>query len=65
MMPKLTEHEKGFRVGFGLALAEAQRHFDNPIMVKDVMEGCGLSVAQLKRAGLEEYDLKELRYCMR
>jgi hypothetical protein len=55
--------------GFGLALAEVNRGFDQPTIVAEVARAAGLvgkkGLAELKAAGLDEYDLKELRKCLR
>lgn len=65
MGKKLTDDERSFRQGVGLALAELNRMHDQPTMIKDVLLGFGYTVPMLKRAGVDEYDLKELRKCVR
>jgi hypothetical protein len=64
-MPKLTVEETAFRQGVGLALAEVNRMFDQPTIVRSVMDGMGLSLGQLRTAGVDDYDLRELRKAFR
>lgn len=52
---------KEFIQGFGIALADMNRMHDAPVHVRDTIEGAGFKLADFKAAGLEEYDLKELR----
>src|ERR1700690_1979024 len=59
-------HAKAWTNGFGLALAEASRHFAQETAIKEVCRAAGFTaVKQFAEAGLEEYDLKELRKCLR
>lgn len=53
-----------FLIGFGMALADLNRLHDEPVAVADTISGAGLTIADFKRAGMEEYDLKELRKCV-
>lgn len=64
-MAKLTDEERNWRQGFGLALAEVNRMFDQPTIVCSVMEAANMTVAKLKCAGLDDYDVAELRKAMR
>jgi len=50
-----------FLQGFAIALADMNRMHDNPVAVRDVIEGAGLTLNDFKRAGVENYDLRELR----
>ena len=50
-----------FLQGFAIALADMDRMHDNPVAVRDTIEGAGLTIADFKKAGVEEYDLKQLR----
>lgn len=65
MMARLTEHERGFRYGVAIALADLNRMFDQPTMVSEVLGNFGYTIAMLKTAGVETYDLKELRKALR
>ena len=53
-----------FLNGFAIALATVQRMHDDPTAVKDAIEGNGLTIADLRKAGVDPYDLNVLRYCM-
>ena len=55
------EKNKEFLQGFGIALADLNRLHDQPGMVRDTIENAGLSITDFKLAGLEKYDLDELR----
>lgn len=61
MAKRLTDEERFFRQGVALALAELNRMHDQPTMVKDVMLGFGYTIAMFKSAGVDPYDLNELR----
>lgn len=52
-----------FLLGFAIALSTVNRQHDQPTIVKDAIEGNGLTLKMFKDAGVEEYDLKELRKC--
>lgn len=49
--------------GFGLALAEASRQLGAPSGIGVVLRDSGVTLAMLQRAGLEGFDLDELRKC--
>jgi hypothetical protein len=51
--------------GFGLALAEMQRRFGQESTIAEVCKAAGLDMKKFKDAGLDEYDLKELRKCLK
>lgn len=51
--------------GFVAALASVDRMHDRPSFVVDVMNGYGVSVADLKRVGVEDYDLDVIRKAMK
>jgi hypothetical protein len=57
----VTNENTDFLRGFAIALADLNRLHDQPTMVRDVIDGAGLTLADFKRAGVEPYDLKELR----
>lgn len=64
-IPPGTNFPATFWQGFAMALGSVNRYFDNPTIVKSVMEGYGVTVKLLKDAGVEDYDLKEIRKCMK
>jgi hypothetical protein len=51
--------------GFGLALAEVNRHYQNVTAVTEVMRDAGVTPGLLQQAGLEDYDLNEIKKCWR
>ena len=53
-----------FLHGWAAALADMNRGHDQPTIVANVMHGGGVTVRDLKRAGVESYDLDEIRKCM-
>jgi hypothetical protein len=57
----MAEDHSEFLRGFAIALADMNRLHDAPVHVRDTIEGAGLTLADFKKAGVEEYDLKELR----
>lgn len=64
-IPEGTHRSADFWQGFAMALASANRSFHLPTLVKSVMEGYGVTVKLLKASGVEDYDLKEIRKCMK
>lgn len=54
-----------FLLGFAIALSTVNRQHDEPTIVKDAIEGNCLTIKMFKDAGVEEYDLKELRKCLK
>jgi len=59
---KLTDEERGRRQGIGWALAEAVRFEGcSHVMAEEMYGAAGWTVAQYQTAGVEEYDLKEIR----
>ncbi len=56
--------EDSWICGFGLALAEVNRGHDQPSMIQEVCRTADLDIKAFKKAGLDEYDLKELRKCL-
>lgn len=54
------KHDYFYR-GVAVALAEANRLHGEPAIVADVLRGFGIGIDQLAAAGVEEYDLAELR----
>ena len=57
----MARRDRAFMAGFAIALADAQRLHDCPTTVKDVIKGAGFTIEDFERAGVEEYDLAELR----
>jgi hypothetical protein len=53
--------KQSFAAGMALALAEINRKFDRPSMVLEVAKEAKLSLKELRAAGVDAYDLKELR----
>lgn len=64
-IPSGSHHSASFWQGFAMALGSVNRSFDRPTIVKSVMEGYGVTVKLLKDAAVEDYDLKEIRKCMK
>lgn len=50
--------------GIALALAEVNRQHDQPSMVCDALRGLGIDLDDLKSAGVERYDLDEIKKCL-
>lgn len=61
MPKKMSDYDRGVIIGIGLACAIAQGNHDQPGMLSEVLEACGLNRGKLKRAGLEQCDLDALR----
>jgi hypothetical protein len=57
--------DRGMVIGVGLALAELIRTFGQPTMASSIARNFAYDLATYRRAGLEEYDLKELRKAIR
>lgn len=64
-IPADSHHSCDFWQGFALALASVNRSFDQPTIVKSVMNGFGATDRLLKQANVDSYDLKEIRKCMK
>ncbi len=60
-MSKMSEFDRGVIVGVGLACSIIQSAHDHPVACAEALGACGLNRSKLKRAGLENYDLKILR----
>jgi hypothetical protein len=59
------EDDDSWTLGFGLALAEVNRRRDCPSLIAEVARDAGFdSMDQFESAGLDEFDLKELRKCI-
>lgn len=54
-------YQAGEVCGMALALAEINRKHDQPSIVREVAREAGLTIAEMREAGVDSYDLKELR----
>ena len=54
-----------FYAGIALALAELARLHGEDVAIKDVLGGIGLTIADLKQGGAQEYDLKAIRQALK
>lgn len=59
--PATTERCEEWLQGFACALGSVVRTFDQPTLCKSIMDGYGVTVKMLKEAGVESYDLKQIR----
>lgn len=50
--------------GIAIALASLNRMHDQPTMVCDVLRGFSITLDDLRQAGVERYDLDEIRKCL-
>lgn len=60
-MPRVSDIDKGFRQGVGLMVAWLNREDQGCVIAKEAYHVAGFSAAQYKTAGLDEYDLSEIR----
>ena len=58
---KMSDYDRGMIVGIGLACSIIQNNIDQPRGIAECLNACCLTRRQLKRAGVEDYDLKILR----
>jgi len=56
---------KEFLAGFACALADVNRLCDEPTGCANALQGAGLTLADFIDAGIDEYDLAELRKIIR
>ncbi len=61
MPKKLSEYDKGVIVGIAIACSTIQSAYDEPRMVSEAVGAAALNRAKMKRAGVDDYDLKILR----
>jgi hypothetical protein len=47
-------------MGYAAALGDIIRVNDDPVQIREVMDGAGLSIEDLRQAGVEEFDLNEI-----
>lgn len=57
----MNDFDRGVIVGIALACSTIQSAFDQPRMCAEALGAAGLNRRKLKRAGVEDYDLKILR----
>ncbi len=58
---KSTEHRRGLMAGIALAFASINRAHDVPTVCADTMKLLGITYEDFKEAGVDSYDLRELR----
>jgi hypothetical protein len=51
--------------GYAAALANVDRQHDQPTIVRNCMDGDGLTVKMLRDAGVEAYDLDPIKKAMK
>lgn len=56
--------DKHFLRGFGVAMADLMRLHQSEVEARDVITGAGFEIADFIAAGLDEYDLAEIRKAM-
>lgn len=59
--PDRVAEDRAFKRGFAIALAEIIRTHDEPSIVRDVLDDAGMTMETMQLAGVEDYDLNELR----
>jgi hypothetical protein len=57
--------DKAWLRGFGLALAEIRRLYDCSSVIEMVMRNASVTPTMLAEAGLEDFDLNEIKKCWR
>jgi hypothetical protein len=61
MAKKITDYDRGFAQGVALALGTLNRNHDQPTMCAEVLEACVFDRRALKRLGVDDYDLNNLK----
>ena len=61
MAKKMSDYDRGVIIGIGLACSIAQSSHDVPVVVEEVLRAACLDRRKLKRAGLDDHDLKILK----
>lgn len=64
-MKKRTKADKAFICGYAIAVAEIVRMHDEPTIAADVINGSGFKLSDFESAGLDDYDLREIRKLFR
>lgn len=54
---KLSEHDKGFVVGSCVAAGIIVSAFDQPTLAEEILQAAGITRAQAKRCGVDDYDM--------
>lgn len=57
----VSDRDKGFYFGVAICVAEIVRLHDEPTQAKDLCDMTGLTIDLAKKAGVEYFDMKELR----
>jgi hypothetical protein len=57
--------DKEWVMGFGLALSEVNKRFGQESLIQEVCQAAGMTVKRFEESGLDEYDLKELKKCLK
>jgi hypothetical protein len=57
----VSEQDKGFTQGVAICVAEIVRLYDEPTMAEEIALMAGLNLSLCRKAGVQEFDLKELR----
>ena len=58
---KNTKKEDQLYAGIAFALAEVWRLHQEDIVIRDVLQGSGITIEDLKNSGADPYDWKEVR----
>lgn len=53
--------KNGFTKGVAVVIAEIIRDYDEPTMARGICDSCGFSLKDFKEAGIEDYDLQEIK----
>lgn len=62
--PEKSHTTSLFLHGWACALADLNRLYDQPTMVEDVMRCGGITVKDLRAAGVDDYDIREIVRCI-
>lgn len=65
MAKKRTKADKLFICGYGIACAEIVRLHDEPTIAADVLNASSFSLSDFEDAGLDDYDLDEIKKLFR
>lgn len=61
----MTDDDKAFYAGFSCAVATLIRTFDEPSMAADICKSNGVTLEQLRRAGIDKFDLEPITKAMK
>lgn len=59
-MPGMSDHDRGVIIGIAIACSTIQSAYGSEQEVEEAILAAGLNRAKMKRAGVEDYDLKIL-----